>query len=646
MYNNETTKWFSQTLLNYKDKVYGTDGYLRISISTNTSDYKYFNPPSLKFSITNNYQKSYNINFQNAQDLYKTFKKIIPQLNSSELDIQRKYQKDTIIHFSFKIEKNNNERIVAIEIRSGESDFARVIVPLEVVFEGIASCVRMFIDTYMDLCHNLLVQSIQTETTQIIHQLPNLIKGISSQIVAQTPAREDFNEEIPIEVIEEASKTEATIADLDKFLGSDMQNITIVELDKEEKKAITEVKSLFVENIMKNDLENLEILMTNYSMNPAPLLALADEFKNKIQNDIDGEDFSMLPSVKDDDLKSLVYMSKMFCSLSHQNHINTEKSLPFSVPVFRYNPSTYRSENIDIALDLLLMNLYVRTLRRRLESKRTDINQNKALFNLQLRCFTDVFVFSFLDKIHDSKQIPSIISSRFEYYQSIGVFDKYIKLLEESLCLEITKDDILAAAIEASEKVIGKSPYINDLHSHSFKEDEVRIDSKNPYTLEQIINEVLPLEISMRTGKDINSEENISELRENYPITDEVLKAFNGKKLKDKKQEIGNLERIVNFYIDKNEIPDKYKEDFIKYIKELGNNKVSFKNFKFPIEELGDNIIKILYLWDPNGDPKIVKNYKHFFGKVENEIMERSLIITQIKTSEEPKDVDDNWNFG
>jgi len=93
MYDRDNTKWFSQTLLNYKDKIYGTDGYLQISISTNTTDYKYFNPPLLNFSITNNHKKSYNINFQNAQDLYKTFKKVICQLgNSPEADIQRKYQ--------------------------------------------------------------------------------------------------------------------------------------------------------------------------------------------------------------------------------------------------------------------------------------------------------------------------------------------------------------------------------------------------------------------------------------------------------------------------------------------------------------------------------------------------------------------------
>jgi len=153
-------------------------------------------------------------------------------------------------------------------------------------------------------------------------------------------------------------------------------------------------------------------MLTNYSMNPAPILILADEFKKNIQNDIEGEDFTMLPGINDDDLKSILYLSKMFCSLSHQNHINdinVGAPLPFSVPIFKYNSVKYMKENIDIALDLFLINLYVRTVRRRLESKKTDIIQNKALFYLQLRCFTDPFVFTFLDKVDNPKQIPEFL---------------------------------------------------------------------------------------------------------------------------------------------------------------------------------------------------------------------------------------------
>ena len=64
MYDNEKTIWFSQTLLTFKDKQFATDGYLKVAISTNTEDYKYFNPPLFNISVSTNIQKSYNLNIQ------------------------------------------------------------------------------------------------------------------------------------------------------------------------------------------------------------------------------------------------------------------------------------------------------------------------------------------------------------------------------------------------------------------------------------------------------------------------------------------------------------------------------------------------------------------------------------------------------
>ena len=61
MYENET-QWFSQTLLTYKDSQYATDGYLRLSISTNTKDFLSFNPTNLGLSISNGTTKICNMN--------------------------------------------------------------------------------------------------------------------------------------------------------------------------------------------------------------------------------------------------------------------------------------------------------------------------------------------------------------------------------------------------------------------------------------------------------------------------------------------------------------------------------------------------------------------------------------------------------
>ena len=87
---SENTKWFNQTLFTFKDKHYSTDGYLRLSMVTNTEDFNTFNPPSLSLSISNNYQKTITLHLSSCNDLIKTFKTL--SLNGDAVDIQRKFQ--------------------------------------------------------------------------------------------------------------------------------------------------------------------------------------------------------------------------------------------------------------------------------------------------------------------------------------------------------------------------------------------------------------------------------------------------------------------------------------------------------------------------------------------------------------------------
>jgi len=87
MYDNENVNWFSQTLLTFKDKQYSTDGYLKIAISTNTNDYKFFNPPLFNISISTNIQKTCNLNIQQAEDLLESFTQVLKQVNGNDIVI-------------------------------------------------------------------------------------------------------------------------------------------------------------------------------------------------------------------------------------------------------------------------------------------------------------------------------------------------------------------------------------------------------------------------------------------------------------------------------------------------------------------------------------------------------------------------------
>jgi hypothetical protein len=654
MYESNT-QWFSQALLTYKDKIYATDGYLRVSLSTNCSDeFNYFNPPVINISITNNYQKSINLNVQNAKDLIKAFKTILPQLNGNELSIQRKYQKDTILHFTFKLDKTNDVRIVIIEIRNNESDFTKIVVPLEGVFETFASCIREYTETYMNICTQLLIQSIQSSNTQIIQQLPNLIKGISSQIISSDcrGSIESPDSRAPETVEQEfSSETETIIEDFDKFLDKEMENINIPEIDKAEKETtpVVKVDSLFVEHYLKNNLSNLETSMVNCFMSASPFVNFLEDVKAKLFPYIKDENFSFLPTASDDDIKSFVYISKLTCALTYYSHINENAPIPASASIYKYNPERFDELNLDIAYDLFLFNLYVRTVRRRLENTTSDSMSSKALFYMQLRCFTDPLVFSFIEKTDYSKLV-SIITNRYEYYDSIGVFDDYKQSLKDYNCPEVKKSDITAVVQEVVDKVIGKSHNIDKMHDNMFKAKIVKLESKNNYNLEQIINEIIPLEIAESTGKNLKNKDVVDEIRINHEISDEILSIFIDDKKKKKEsspqQQINNLVRVVKSQFI-NEVPEKYRDDFIVYLSEFTDKKFDLTDTTFPIDEFGDNVLKALYLWDPVNNQTIAKNYKQFFLKIENELMERNLILSKIKIKEEKENLDESsgWDF-
>jgi hypothetical protein len=642
--DREKVKWFSQVLLTHKDKSYGTDGYLRISISTNTEDYKYFNPPLFNISINNNYQKTYNLNYHNASDLLRTLELIKQQTNGDKSEIQRKYQKDMMLYILFFVESNNNDSVVDIRLLSNETDFTKIIIPIS-IFGTFAKCLRYYVDSYFNICTTLLTQSIQSDMFNIVQQLPSLIKGISSQITVQDDVPDS---RVPEPEVENVVQAQATIADLDDFLGGEeMDNIVVPELNEEKKKPLVEVDSIFTRFLLKNDLTNLENMMNNHSVNTNPVQSLASEIEKRLSPDIKSGEFTMLPGITESDMKSLSYMTKIYYSISYLTHYTENSPLPSSVPVFKYKPKNMLPENIEIAYDLFLFGLYIKIVRSRLEGKIDDAMENKALFHIQLRCFTDAFAFSFMES-EDKNTIQSLIMNRYKYYDSIGVFDSYKNTLDKLKVPAIKEHDITSVVSEVIDKIIGKTPFIDLLHDKSFEANNFRIPSKNNFSLEQITNEIVPLEISEKLGRDISKKEIQDEISAKYPLTDEILNFFLKGKHKVKTEKTNafsnNLERVSNFYSD--EIPPQYKDDFIEEVKKLTTNKFDLSNSKFPLDEFGDNIVRALYLWDPEEDPQISKSYKHYQMKIENELMEKDLILAKVKAEETTKPKSGGeWDF-
>lgn len=627
---NENKKWFSQTLLYYEDNIYQTDGKLRIAISTNTSDDKNFNPPAFNISISHNFQKSCNLNIQQASDLVMAFKKIMGAPEYNGVEIIRRITNTLELAIIFKEDQNNN-RVVEIILRSSSTDFTKIIIPID-LFSVLAHRLKNFVNEYDQICYRLLMKNIDGEYGQIIRQLPGLIKGISSQIV---PGQIIDGGAVDPEPSEPAP-SEHTIAELDTFLGPDMKNVDVPELKSKQVKGETEtfneVKSEFFTKVLGGKLSNLENILTNHDGSKQPVFDIRDEIATIIDKNM-----TYLPGMNDDETKSVAYISKLICSILTQAYIKFESPIPTSTPILKYKVGDFIDENLELAYDLLLCFAYGRSLRNRMSDKSADFIVNRSRFYLQMRCYLDVFCFSFLEKA-DKTQLRNIISNRYKYYDSIEVFNDYKELLVKHNCTQITSVDIDLFVTEACDKVIGKSMYIADQHNTLVAENSFRIPSSNNFTLEQIINEILPLEVDEKMGIEIDAKGTHS-----YASA-EVLSYFSGNKepkiTKAKKEKTSNIVRFTTHF--RNEIPEQHREGFLEWIKTKASENFVFNDCEFPLAEFGANIIKGLYLWKPNDNDKLVNNYKYFFTQFEECMLDKDHILA-LDNKVEDKQVDE-WS--
>ena len=202
----------------------------------------------------------------------------------------------------------------------------------------------------------------------------------------------------------------------------------------------------------------------------------------------------------------------------------------------------------------------------------------------------------------------------------IGVFDHYKSKVEEYNCSPININDIEMFVSEVEEKIIQNTLFIDEFHKEEYAKGNLKLPYEGKYSLEQIINEVVPVEVAIKLG------ENITKACSDKEISDDIKKLFGSKPKKQPKVRTEtNLERIVRGDII-NEVPDQYREKFQSYIKELGN-----KNFKFgkefPYDEFGDEIIKVLYVWNPEDDDKLSKNFAYFTKRFAEVIHTKETIL-------------------
>ena len=130
-------------------------------------------------------------------------------------------------------------------------------------------------------------------------------------------------------------------------------------------------------------------------------------------------------------------------------------------------------------------------------------------------------------------------------------------------------------------------------------------------------------------------------------VSETILNIFHKKDIVEKppevkKESVSNILKTVKFF--NNEIPEKYRNEFFNYIENLKNNNYDFSNSIYEEEELGDNIVKALYVWNESDNKK--EPLTTFRTKLEDCLLTKELIIAKYRsTIENNKSKEDEWNF-
>jgi len=666
MYNENTT-WFNQTLYSYRDQIYGSNSSIEMALSCNTNDFNYFTAPNILISIiadSDRSRKSCNLSYTDVIDLILRLRQVqkdIAHAFQSGAEILCKYQRGRTLKFSFLVAESTNENVIQIEIRHNESDFGKIYLPMGSSFLALVKKLETTSNTCDQMAMSLVNRQIMANLLKTNDGMRGDIKSIPGQIAAAIGSGvaqdgDTVNNFVSVTTSEEVEKytgqspPESSEAQdsFSGFMDENINNIKVPEIeatkDKEQKVAIREFDSPFINKVLDGKIETLENMLYSSITKPNPFM----EFILTIK---EAYDVDLLPDFTEADMESYSYISTLIFHTHLQNYSRNSTPLPSTTNILKYKGvDDLPIQNVELLYDLLTVGAYIKIMRERLEDKESDAMHNKAILYLAFRSFSDVLIFSFLDKI-DKNAIKTCVMERFNAYKAKGVFNQYEEILASYSCTTVTGLDVDSFITQVIDNIVGKGQTVIEMHDSLYKSGEVILPAINKLSLEQI-NDLIKLEVEKKLG----NFENIDK----KAFSDDILELFDEKKKPKAKAapkkstptkapqavKEAHVYRLVYKY--RNEVPKQTVDALLNYLKDIGTKDVEWE-FNSAIEELGENVLKALYVWNESDKKGTFKNF--VANNFEQCMLSKDLMLARLKTveaenKEEVKEdkEEDNWD--
>jgi len=673
MFSNER-KWFNQKIFNYKDTRFSTHNSIDCNISINTEDYINFSSLKLNISIftpDRSFPKSASFDYIELQHLYNSVKEIFIYEkknidiwdNTFEVFMMNRTNKQICIKFK---KNKRDEKAIFILIGDSKEDFNYI--PLEIeVFKSFFCLINQILNSYISTTISMININLLSEIKRTNNDLSNRIKTLPSQLVqikneySDTNSRENhtnenssndgffnedelsddenktdfiFEKDEPEKAIDSGEKYENVTTQFNDYfktkereLYSEIKNLSDDNLIlKSVKSKPTKINSLFVDKVLKQDLSNFESLLDAITIADRPIESFiktlnleTDIFKNFLNN------FSA------DEIKSLYFMTKFIQrDLFHASENSRTKSIiTTKIPIHNLGEK-YK----DFACDLITIFLYLKTYVEKIDNQ-IDISkdEDKYIFYINFRSFMDPLMWGILDLIPLSR-LKNLVMLRFKSFKQIGFFKDYDEnLLKHGI--EITEKDI-SEVFEILKILVEKPPVgIKFLHESLFKEGVIHIPFINPYKIDFLLNEVIPIEVAIKHGDSFKEFDDFKKYIETP--SKELKEIFLDEHVFiSKKEKETPYYKYIKFYQD--EIPDDIKNEFLTKLKLSNGDKIDVKDYE--LNEFGEHILKAIYTWNDN--PK--QSVKEFIKNCDDCILNKNEIISILKDeNDDDGEFNENW---
>lgn len=682
MYND--TIWVNQSIYKIKDNECGTNSTLELAVTTKTSDNINFGAPEITFRLSSKISNTSHVcslDYQNLSSLlfaindiqknpdlaYDQGAKIVRRIGAS---------KDLVVMCAL----TEQGRYILIGIKNNESDSGKIIIKYEtfvIISDLLINIKNNYINLAMELPKRLPDSNVLDKLAAIeraIRVLPTSISIPSGPTVSDVfeikkengssivHLKEDYPEELATEKFgticsicgepqfdtpsgptcknghggaDGIEEDNSSSNEFEKFVDDNIDKVTIPELDHINDESIhgtktsgdppqQEYNSPFIYRVLNGSIRNYEALINTIYHDPnSPTQALIELIREKMGID------NFLPGISKKESKSLNYVSKTFFKAILGSYVEFGNPIPSSSPILlKYKPKNPTVENIELAYDLLLINTYIKAIRTTMEGKITDSMSNYATLHIASRCFTDVLVFSFIMDMNPDV-IKNCVMSRYKAYKEKGFFSHMEEYLHINKFDQISDSQVLEI-LDLALRGAASVGTIIEMHDMAHKSGKLKIPSENNFTPEQMSNDIVKLEVARLLGKSLDGVINDEELAQIFSTTKPKLKTPNLKSPSYK----SNIHRFVNEVDFIGQIPERHKESFGSHIEEISEASKDFDFDLIPPEELGDDVVKAIYVWN-TCDKK--ERYTKFRTRIE-ECMSKDLIIAQVKGTKDIKD--------